>query len=961
MRKQLHRVIQLADQKFSKAEKTEHLTDDMQVADKRAEQIKSALTGLLSKEKPSLGNNKNSESNSQDIEKRITKCPEYVLGQTMLKNSGGEGPMSYTLKSCGKAQMALATEIVEHKSKVDQYVITPLQQILDTDIPSISKHKKSLNNSILDMDILKGRYQKLNIGASTATKVDSLKDELEDAEAKVESMRDLLASDLFQLMSKETQLAQTILLYIKLQRAHFESALHCLEDVIPDLECFINNNEMKPVYNFSLEEHLRVTNRRIALPIQLCVCALLRVGMEEEGLFRVAGSATKLKRLKLSLDACCLTLRTALEYRDPHVIAGALKSYLRELPDPLLTSALYSEWVAAAKQTLTETRLQTLHTIIHKLPQANFENLRFLIKFFAKITKSQDINKMSPHNLAIVIAPNLLWNPSEDKTSIAMDTANYSSLIVEDMITYAEYFFPGEVDFDRDLESMIMELDEVTTNSSSMGLRRCKSNNSLNDLGDSPTQGSPKPATRRKKPAPIPPTPDKQPPQQPQHQQIPHHEYKRPDEKPPPRPLVTATLNRATYKSQKHDQVTAELLQPQVADKQDQTPSRVQPESQAQPQVPSHTRNSTQDPVSNNTVRASQIDKHFALESNKCSEDDVKPVGFDASRNESVKDVAIVSDASPQNQADNTSSANQDDHEKKNSDEERVNTGLIGFEMFGLKAVESNIDDVKPLKDSTMTESMEKLDSPKLKPIPAEKPPPTPTTLERRKPPVATPRYLTNANSATSNQPEDLVEIRKKPDVNNVASVDKTSKPAIPERPIGFPRPSSLIRGYPRQSIENLDSDFGPITTDRTQMSSIDKAQVSIQVVGANKTNGTISSANLQRSPSVGSRPTSMSVSATSTAHHQQQSNAVDRPNKPPRPDALPTEHVRAHSRTRSEGNIIDVQTQTQTIIVPRSAGYAQQQSTSPRSYQRLSRPQPPPPPPPTTTRPKSDNESTNL
>lgn len=95
---------------------------------------------------------------------------------------------------------------------------------------------------------------------------------------------------------------------------------------------------MKPVYNYPLEEHLRVTNRRIALPIQLCVCALLRIGLKEEGLFRVTGSSTKLKRLKLSFDACCLSLRTALEYRDPHVITGALKSYLRELPDPLLTS-----------------------------------------------------------------------------------------------------------------------------------------------------------------------------------------------------------------------------------------------------------------------------------------------------------------------------------------------------------------------------------------------------------------------------------------------------------------------------------------------------------------------------------------------------------------------------------------------------------------------------------------------
>lgn len=73
-----------------------------------------------------------------------------------------------------------------------------------------------------------------------ATKVDSLKDELEEAEAKVEQCRDHLAAEMFQLMSRETELAQIIIQYVKLQRAYHESMLHCLEDLIPGLECYIS-------------------------------------------------------------------------------------------------------------------------------------------------------------------------------------------------------------------------------------------------------------------------------------------------------------------------------------------------------------------------------------------------------------------------------------------------------------------------------------------------------------------------------------------------------------------------------------------------------------------------------------------------------------------------------------------------------------------------------------------------
>jgi hypothetical protein len=52
---------------------------------------------------------------------------------------------------------------------------------------------------------------------------------------------------------------------------------------------FIGDSPLKPVYGYPLEEHLRITQRKVAFPIELCVCALLELGMEEEGLFRVAG------------------------------------------------------------------------------------------------------------------------------------------------------------------------------------------------------------------------------------------------------------------------------------------------------------------------------------------------------------------------------------------------------------------------------------------------------------------------------------------------------------------------------------------------------------------------------------------------------------------------------------------------------------------------------------------------
>lgn len=50
----------------------------------------------------------------------------------------------------------------------------------------------------------------------------------------------------------------------------------------------------------------------------------------------------------------------ALELRDVHIIAGILKSYLRELPDPLFSYALYDDWVNAIRSADQEARLKAL-------------------------------------------------------------------------------------------------------------------------------------------------------------------------------------------------------------------------------------------------------------------------------------------------------------------------------------------------------------------------------------------------------------------------------------------------------------------------------------------------------------------------------------------------------------------------------------------------------------------------
>lgn len=100
------------------------------------------------------------------------------------------------------------------------------------------------------------------------------------------------------------------------------------------------------MFGSPLEDHLRVTGREIALVIEACIGCLLH-NLKEEGLFRIPGSSSKVRKLKNGFDAGIVNLEE--QVNDPHSVAGTLKSYLRELPEPLLTFSLYNRWIVAAK------------------------------------------------------------------------------------------------------------------------------------------------------------------------------------------------------------------------------------------------------------------------------------------------------------------------------------------------------------------------------------------------------------------------------------------------------------------------------------------------------------------------------------------------------------------------------------------------------------------------------------
>ncbi|XP_042585859.1 rho GTPase-activating protein 17b isoform X3 [Cyprinus carpio] len=451
MKKQFNRMKQLANQTVGRAEKTEVLSDDLLMIERRLENVRLVSHNAHKRMVMCLQGNVGS-----DVEKRHKKLPLTALSQSMLDGGsqlGDESLIGKMMEVCGEAESKLAFEQSQHEVQLERDVLEPLSQLAEVDIPNILKQRKHLAKLVLDFDSAKARYQQATKAypsaanaQAMAAKVDTLKEEMDEAQNKMEICKDQLAADMYSFSSKEGEYARYYVLLLEAQAEYHRRALASIESVLPSIQSQQDKWTEKPAFGTALEEHLKRTNREIALPIEACIMMLLETGMQEEGLFRIAAGASKLKKLKAALD--CSTSQLEEFYSDPHAVAGALKSYLRELPEPLMTYQLYEEWIQASNVSDPDKRLQALWVVCDMLPKANKSNFRYLVKFLAKLALESDVNKMTASNISIVLGPNLLWAKTEGSLAeMAATTSVHVVSIIELIINHASWFFPEDVDF----------------------------------------------------------------------------------------------------------------------------------------------------------------------------------------------------------------------------------------------------------------------------------------------------------------------------------------------------------------------------------------------------------------------------------------------------------------------------------------------------------------------------------
>jgi len=124
------------------------------------------------------------------------------------------------------------------------------------------------------------------------------------------------------------------------------------------------------------------------------------------GLFRKSGNQTNIKKMKMQIDRVG-SLIFEMEQANPHDLAGLLKLYFAELPDPLFTGQLYHRFIALSELKDNQKKLEGIQGLMQLLPKAHLEVAIYLLQFLWEVSLLSTINQMHPKNLAVCFSPSL--------------------------------------------------------------------------------------------------------------------------------------------------------------------------------------------------------------------------------------------------------------------------------------------------------------------------------------------------------------------------------------------------------------------------------------------------------------------------------------------------------------------------------------------------------------------------
>lgn len=164
--------------------------------------------------------------------------------------------------------------------------------------------------------------------------------------------------------------------------------------------------------------------------VEICTDIIDERGLQTIGIYRVPGNNASITALTDEVNKNYDDVPVEdPRWNDLHVVSSLLKSFFRKMPDSLITTQFYPNFIAADKIENSKIRMEELRKIVKSLPKHNYYTLKHIIYHLKRVVDHSAVNKMEAKNLAIVFGPTIVRTDGENMESIVTNMTNQCKIV----------------------------------------------------------------------------------------------------------------------------------------------------------------------------------------------------------------------------------------------------------------------------------------------------------------------------------------------------------------------------------------------------------------------------------------------------------------------------------------------------------------------------------------------------
>ncbi|KAJ6035938.1 hypothetical protein N7540_000217 [Penicillium herquei] len=181
---------------------------------------------------------------------------------------------------------------------------------------------------------------------------------------------------------------------------------------------------VRPILGLSLDDLSKRDGVAVPSLLTQCFLAVENFGLFFKKIYHQNSKGIHVDQIISSLEAGAPEVDLASPenfYHDVDSVAALVRRFFKQLPDPLLSSQYYSEFIDAARTKDDIQRRDWLHALVQCLPETNYAVARALFLHLNKVQEHSAQNDMTIFKLAISFGPTLLHGYSDSDKKKPID------------------------------------------------------------------------------------------------------------------------------------------------------------------------------------------------------------------------------------------------------------------------------------------------------------------------------------------------------------------------------------------------------------------------------------------------------------------------------------------------------------------------------------------------------------